>query len=122
MNKLGKQGKRFASVLVILCVLIFSSCSRIPVKNSEWFLDLGDLGADSFWIFEGKERELSKEEWDKERYGMFCTLSDNYTNMVTAIETFCRQYNVCEKEFKKKLNNFKGKLIQNQFKAIQLKD
>lgn len=104
-------------MLVILSVLIFSSCSKIPVKNAEWFTDLGEAGADSFYTFEGPERELTKEEWDKEREGMLCTDSSNYANLIIAIETFCRRYKACEKDFKKNIAQFSEKIEKKRTKV-----
>lgn len=47
---------------------------------------------------------------------MLCTESSNYTNLIIAIETFCRRYKVCEKDFKKKLIEFKAKIEVQSFK------
>jgi hypothetical protein len=96
---------------VILSVSLAVSCARFPIKNTEWCGDLGDEGASCFQTNNEMRRDISKEEWDQERFGMLCTKSENFAEWQAIILKLCRAAgNRCTYDSKKKIVSFFGKV------------
>ena len=98
-------------MLVSSCALAAISC-KVEIKDSEWFIDLGPLGANSFHTISEAERELTKAQWDKERFGMFCTKSDNLAEIIKVQLKLCNRTRACKKEVIKILENAEDKTNQ----------
>lgn len=105
-----KPSRNIKSVLPLLFVLTLSSCGRIKLKNSEWCGDMGELGASCFKTHSDESRDLSKEQWDQERFGQVCTQAENFTNMKTAIQKLCYLTKKCTFEEKKILKELESKI------------
>ena len=103
--------KRQKSDFVILFVCLLVSCARVELKNTEWCGDLGDSGASCFNTHNDNSREIQREEWDKERFGMLCTKSENFAEWKRAIEKLCIIAGKrCTQEEKKSILSFIGKV------------
>lgn len=74
------------------------SCGHIPIKNQEWCGDLGQFGADCFNTLNENHRQIFKEDWDKERFGMLCTKASNFADVKETILKLCRAYKNCTYE------------------------
>lgn len=94
----------------LLFVLILSSCGQIRLNNSEWCGDLGDLGASCFKTHSDESRDITKDEWDQERFGQVCTQAENFSNMKTALQKLCYLTKKCTIEEKKILNSLENKI------------
>ena len=94
-------------------LVILSSCN-IELKDAEWFIDLGPLGAHSFHTNITKETDLTKEQWDKKRMGMFCTHSDNLTEILKVQMKLCNRTKACKKEIVKILDNAQDKIDESK--------
>lgn len=71
---------------------------------------MGDLGASCFMTHSDGSRDLSKEEWDKARFGQVCTEAENFTNLKTAIQKLCYLTKKCTVEEKKILKALETKI------------
>lgn len=70
---------------------------------------MGSEGAACFHSFSDESRELTKEQWDKERFGQICSDSDAFANWKKAILKLCRVSKMCTYEDRaalRKLSNF----------------
>lgn len=82
----------------------------MKIKNAEWCGDMGDLGASCFMTHSQDSRDLSKEDWDKERFGQLCTSADTFANIKTAIQKLCYQTKKCTIEQKKLIKELETKI------------
>lgn len=82
--------KKLKIVSVILFVFLLSNCARVNIKNTEWCTDLGEEGATCFNTLNDNNREIHKEEWDRERFGMLCTSADDFSEWRAVILKLCR--------------------------------
>jgi hypothetical protein len=106
-----KHSKKLNLALAILLVFLVSNCARVKIKNSEWCGDLGEYGASCFNTHNNNSREISREEWNKERYGMICTRAENYKEWKSAIEKLCKLAKFrCTFEEKQKINEISVKI------------
>ncbi len=87
----------------LLCSL--TKCSKVKISDAEIFGDMGELGAAGVKILSGAERDLTKEEWDKERYGMICTSQDNYKEWRANLEKLCKESKLCTYEVKTQMED-----------------
>jgi len=85
-----KHSKKLNLALAILLSFLVSNCARVKIKNSEWCGDLGEYGASCFNTNNDNYRDIPKNEWDKERFGMICTRAENYKEWKSAIEKLCK--------------------------------
>jgi hypothetical protein len=92
-------------ILPFVLILSFS-CARIPIKDSEWCGDLGNEGASCFNTLSDNTRDISKEEWDKERVGMICSKAQTFSDWQAAIIKLCKASKRCTFEDKKIIINF----------------
>jgi hypothetical protein len=65
---------------------------------------MGQRGASCFHTISPSERDLNKEEWDRERFGMVCTKSENFSSWQKAILKLCDTSNICNYEVIETLN------------------
>jgi hypothetical protein len=66
---------------------------------------MGELGASCFETHSSNSRDLSKEQWDKERFGQVCTHAETLSNYKTALEKLCYMTKKCTIEQKKILKS-----------------
>jgi hypothetical protein len=53
------------------------------------------------------DRDIPKEQWDEERFGMMCTKSENFANWKTVIEQLCSKMpGMCTYHVKEQLTKF----------------
>lgn len=107
-------------VCVMLFTLLCSSCARVKIKNQEWVVDKGPLGAKAFNTLNDEEREISKAVWDKiavgpdHRFGKVCTDIENFTDTKAVILNLCKASKRCTYDMKKKVITFVDKLEDQQ--------
>ena len=95
---------------IIFCSLIFVSCG-ITLKNTRWYGDAGDLGANWFTTLSNESGWVGPNEWAKERVGMICTDSANFIEWKKDIEQLCTQCNCCTKEQVSKVSELEKKAL-----------
>lgn len=59
---------------------------------------MGAIGADCFKVFSETERNVNKDSWDLERFGMVCTKSENFAEWKGALTQLCAQTKNCDEE------------------------
>lgn len=105
---------------LILCgfgLLMLLSCTGIAIKDNEFIADAGKAGAYAFHSLSDKQRDLTKEQWDKERFGMICETTDVFTNLKEAIEALCQTTNACTYEQQQMVSEFYSKVQKTAKKA-----
>lgn len=104
LNKISK------TLCAILSILIISSCGHIQIKDAEWCGDLGQEGATCFHTISDANRDLTKAEWDIERFGQVCTTADSFANWKEAILKFCYLTKKCTYDAKQQIIQFNDKV------------
>lgn len=77
----------------------------MEIKDSIWYADMGEFGAAEFHFLKPGQRNFSKEEWDKLRFGMACTDLSNVIEIKGALEKLCKDTNSCTFEQVRALEN-----------------
>lgn len=96
--------------LIILLSFALAAC-QLEVPNADWYRDKGDLGARKTNTITGIGEDVSKEEWDNIRFGMFCTSETNFGNYQKFIEDACATTKNCVvKDVKKALQTIEKNL------------
>jgi len=73
---------------------------------------MGQQGASCFNTISDDSRNIEKDAWDKERFGMLCTKSDSFANWKEAIQKLCKLAGKrCKYDIKKKIIEFDNKVI-----------
>jgi hypothetical protein len=91
--------------------LLLLSCSQVKIKDSEWCGDAGPYGASCFKTLSDNSRDIEKEEWDKERFGMICTKAENFAEWKIAILKLCKMAGRrCKYDVKQKVIRFNEKV------------
>lgn len=73
---------------------------------------MGQQGASCFNTISDNSRDIEKEAWDKERFGMLCTKADSFANWKEAILKLCKLAGKrCKYDVKKKIIKFNNKVI-----------
>lgn len=80
---------------------------------------MGQEGAACFNTLSDLGRDIPKEQWDDERFGMLCTGSESFANWKAAILKLCDDTGRCDYEVKKAIQRMEQKL--DSFK-LRLKD
>lgn len=91
-----------------------SSCARVDIKDAEVCLDGGKYGTRCFHMFSDEKRELTSQAWDQERFGMFCTNSDNFANWKAAILKLCGETKLCTYEIRQLVLEFAERADKTQ--------
>lgn len=88
---------KLKNVLLILLSTLLASCGTVTIKNNEWCGDFGVGGASCFHQ-QGNQpvQRLSKEEWDKKRFGWLCTSPTSFADMKATILKLCKAYKKCQ--------------------------
>lgn len=71
---------------------------------------MGNLGATCAHTISDETRRLTKEEWDKERFGQICGTSQAYSDMVKVVLKLCRITRRCTYEDIALIKSFGGKI------------
>lgn len=93
-------------LLVFSLGLSNAGCTSIKIADAEWCGDGGKFGANCFHTLSDPSRDLTKEQWDAERFGQLCTHPDNFANWKAAILKLCDETHLCSFEVKEKINAF----------------
>jgi len=92
--------------------VLLSSCSQVKLNDNEWCGDMGQQGASCFNTISDNSRDIEKEEWDKERFGMLCTKAESFANWKQAILKLCKLAGKrCKYDVKKKIIKFNDKVL-----------
>lgn len=83
---------------ILSALILLSSCAKIKISDSEWCGDAGPLGAFCFNTLSDKSRDIAKEDWDKERFGMICTKSENFAEWKASLLKLCKDSKICSME------------------------
>lgn len=75
--------------ILFVWMLILTSCAKVEVKDSEFCGDMGVEGATCFHLLSENSRELTKPEWDQERFGMICGKAEAFSNLKTVALKLC---------------------------------
>lgn len=119
---------------LVICVLILNvliatfaafsvtGCSQVPIKNNEFFVDMGEEGAFAFYsLTPEKQRDISKEDWDDLRFGMYAFSADTMANLKAAIKSLCSITNACDYQYGEMITQFFNAADQAQARANRLK-
>lgn len=98
--------------IAYLALFVFlNGCAQIPIKNTEWCGDLGEFGASCFNTLSEDTRDISFEDWNKERFGMICTKAQNFSDWKAIILKLCSLHpKRCSYDDKKKVLIFNEKI------------
>jgi hypothetical protein len=72
---------------------------------------MGSEGASCFHHLSDQERDLSKTQWDRLRFGQVCTSSRTFAEWKAAIEKLCSQSGRCTYEVEREVENFYNKIM-----------
>lgn len=79
---------------------------------------MGPLGATCFTSLSGKERDITKEQWDKDRFGQVCTQSESFAKIKATILKFCEvNKKRCEYAAVEQVEDFNNKIKKASSKA-----
>ena len=97
------------SMMIILSLFTFTtSCgdikNTIKIRNIEWWVDKGGLGAKSFNTLNSNSRTKDKTTWDRDRFGMVCGAPPSIGELLSEIEQFCNTFNNCDYETQQNVN------------------
>lgn len=59
---------------------------------------MGYEGATCSYNLSRRQRDLKKEEWDRERFGMLCTTSTGFSLLISALQKLCYKNKQCSYE------------------------
>lgn len=107
--------------LLFAIATLASSCASVTVSNREIFNDRGKYGAKSFRVLTSHERTLSKAEWDKKRFGMFCMDAEALAEINVIRETFCEDYGRCTYDFEIKADEVMTKVNRLDVESRRMK-
>lgn len=116
-----KRSRKLTKSLSVGCVtlwLLSNGCAKIDIPDGEICGDAGPLGASCVTMLSGRERDLDKATWDRERFGQLCMRSEVYAEIKKSILKFCEsQPKRCEKEVEKHAEEVEKKLALATKKA-----
>lgn len=107
------------SLGIILPALFNPSCG-ITLKNTRWYGDAGDLGANFFDTLDSNTGWIGPLAWSQQRIGYICTDSANFTDWKKDIEALCTQCSCCSKEDLTQVNALSSK-IQSSVGGVNAK-
>lgn len=79
---------------------------------------MGEDGAACFRMFSTDTREIGKEAWDVERFGMICSRAESFADLKKAILKLCAKTRICDYETKALVERF-GARIENAVSQSQ---
>lgn len=77
---------------------------------------MGSAGASCFHTLSDSSRDLTKEEWDQERFGMICSKASTFAEWKASILKLCQMSKRCSYDVKKKLIKFGDHVEEYQLK------
>lgn len=86
---------KLKNICATLLILPLISCGTIEIHDQEWCSDQGELGASCFHTQTKEERDISKEDWDIQRVGMFCATPEVFSDYKRSIIQLCEAYDKC---------------------------
>lgn len=103
-------------MLLLFALVTLQACqvAKVKVSDRTWYADAGNLGAAEFHTLSDKTRDISKPEWDKIRFGLFCTSSDTFTEMKINEETLCEETGRCDYEMRQIVNDFYERMMAHK--------
>lgn len=112
MKKLKKLEKNLRNVLKIsLISILLVSCSSVKIKDHEFCGDAGPLGASCFHTLTDESRDIEKEQWDQERFGMICTNAASFADWKESLLKLCKLAGKrCRYVVEKKIIEFNDKV------------
>lgn len=82
------------------------SCAQVKIKDQAWWADIGDEGAIELHTLSPEQKDISKSDWDKMRFGMLCTTTDVFSENKKNILKLCEDNPRCTIETKTALKKF----------------
>lgn len=82
------------------------SCTNIPIADSEFCADMGDIGATCVHMLSIGTRDIPKAQWDLERVGQICENSQAVADFKSELEKLCHVSGKCTYNQKKMMSNF----------------
>lgn len=82
------------------------SCTKVHIDDIEFCGDMGPDGATCFHTLTDQPRDLTKEAWDSERFGQFCTKSEGFASLKKALEQLCHVSKDCDYKSKAQMTAF----------------
>jgi hypothetical protein len=70
------------------------------------------VGASCFHTLSDKQRDLTIDQWDAERFGMVCTRAENFSNWKAAILKLCKATKSCSFEEVQQIQAFFDRVEQ----------
>lgn len=67
---------------------------------------MGRDGAACFRMFTNDTRDISKERWDLERFGMLCSRAEYFADLKKAILKLCKKTGSCDYETERLVKEF----------------
>jgi len=102
--------KNLERSFALLSLFVISGCGSINIHDAEFCGDMGAEGAACFHMLSSDTRNLTKDEWDAERFGQVCTDPQNYADLKAVLLKFCNSTKKCTYDVKKKIMEFDQKL------------
>lgn len=90
------------SFAAILTICLVSACARLTVPNIEVCRDKGALGAHCSFTNVDVTRDISRADWDNERFGQFCMNEKEFARNQLFFEQACELMKNCDVETLKK--------------------
>ena len=78
----------------------------MAIKDNRFYADAGSDGAFWFQSLSKDQGKLSKQDWDKLRFGMICEGTDVFANLKEAVDTLCQNTGACNYEMQQKEKEF----------------
>ncbi len=108
--------------LFALSLLLLSGCAHVAIPNTEWCGDMGSEGASCFHTLTDDARDLTKEQWDTERFGQVCTTLNDFAAMKTSLEQLCSMAGRrCSYYARKALRNLQARAYIFAARSYQVK-
>lgn len=99
-----RRSQRFAWLCVTSVAL---SCSKLEIKDIPLYWDAGSSGAVVTHLVSEDTSDLTKEQWDSQRFGNVCLTQDDFAWLKETLEKACAVSKVaCGAQEKKALRAF----------------
>lgn len=97
-------------VKLIFCLLLLSGCGHVTIYDKEVCGDLGEFGAHCNHTLKPNPRDLTKEEWDKERVGWMCVDPTGFNDTETALDQLCTTTRRCTYKQRQAIESVKARI------------
>jgi len=99
---------------VLLLSMALSGCARFQLKDHVIYLDDSPEGSHYKHTLTPEKGDLTQEEWDALRPGMWCSDEATFLEAKEFMEFFCHETNQCDWESHQNFNR-----IFNEFQAMK---